>query len=336
MLNTPSSNSINFENLSQISEGSYGKVYKASDPSTSTEFAIKKLKLIPDPPLKSNINGLPLPFLREINLLSSLNHPNLINFINIVQGKTLNDLYLIMPFIDYELKSLISIHRHVFSLKNIKSIIYQILKGICYLHENYIFHRDLKTSNILLDRTGLIKIIDFGLSRKFSFDENKDKNFQYTPNTVTLWYRAPEILLKMNYNNKIDIWSIGCVMGELLLNRVLFQGENEIDQLNKIFYITGNINENEWNYKQNCGNNYINMKFNEHNENFKIFKNLSEKGKDLLKKLLTLNPNNRISAKEALNHEWFKEGISDLHELNKLNMSQINNKYSIYSIKSYN
>jgi len=181
---------------------------------------------------------------------------------------------------------------------------YQIVKGIAYCHCHRVLHRDLKPQNLLIDKKGFIKLADFGLARAFNLPVRT-----YTHEVVTLWYRSPEILLgTKHYSTPVDIWAIGCIFAEMILQTALFQGDSEIDQLYKIFHILGTPTEQDWpgfsqlpHYKSS---------FPMWNENkipliMKDF--LDEDALDLLSKMLIYEPSRRISAKAALNHPYFKD-----------------------------
>ena len=211
-------------------------------------------------------------------------------------------IFLITEFCEYDLKSLIETRVNL-TQKQIKHIILQLLLGITMLHENYIIHRDIKTANILLNSKGVLKICDFGLSR-FFFSEK----IELTKEVVTLWYRAPEILLgSKKYFCSVDIWSVGCVLAEAVLNQVLFQGESELDQLTKIFNLLGTPTVDIW-LNLHCM--FTKQKiippiqpFNLLSRKFK--KKINDLGLDLLHRFLTYVPSKRISARSALKHPFF-------------------------------
>lgn len=289
-----------YEPIGKIDEGSYGIVYKAKDKKTNEIVAIKKIKLT------NEQEGFPITSIREINILFSLNHINIIKYKEILYGSRYDKIYSVMEYIDYELKAVLIQQKYAFSTSNIKSIMKQLLSGIEYIHDKWVIHRDIKSSNILLRKDGVLKIGDFGLARKYS-----DPLFRYTPLVVTLWYRAPEVLLYCKeYGPSIDIWSCGCIMGEIVLNRPLFEGESELDQLNKIFQVIGTINDKSWpQWETKCGSHVSKLVFNTYSNIIQeIFdEKISDLGIDLITKLLTLDPSKRITAKEALNHAWFSE-----------------------------
>ena len=252
--------------------------------------------------------GIPSTALREITILKELNHENILKIIDVVCEE--NKLYLLFEYLDYDLQKYMQMALNnelgtfKFTKEIIRSYIYQILDGVSYCHNRKILHRDLKPQNILINKEGKLKIADFGLARTFSLTERP-----YTKEVLSLWYRAPELLLGTDiYSTAVDIWSIGCIFAEMFLNHPLFLGENEINQLTKIFEIMGTPDKNILqNLKIN--NNYS-------DENFPVYqkKNLKDLicdmdlyGLDLLEKMLDYLPDRRISAKDALNHPYFNE-----------------------------
>ena len=313
-----------YQPISKIDEGSYGIVYKAIDKETNEVVAIKKIKLQQG---NESLYDFPITSIREINIVFTLCHPNILKFKQIAYGNKYNKIYTVMEYLDFELKNLLIVQKHSFSSFNIKSIIYQLLCAVSYLHHNWVIHRDIKPSNILISKEGVVKLGDFGLARKFSSPLGK-----YSPLVVTLWYRAPELLFWMNrYGSKIDIWSIGCILGELVLNRPLFQGESEIDQINKIFNVLGNLSENEWNSVKakttnaNIGRIVFNKYERKIDDMFKNNDRIDNKGVDLLKKMLEMDEEKRISSEKALEHEWFKEEGDDYDKkLRIIDMEEIN------------
>ncbi|XP_062168327.1 cyclin-dependent kinase G-2-like [Alnus glutinosa] len=293
-----------FEMLNKINEGTYGIVYKAKDKKTGQIVALKKVKMGIE-----KEGGFPLSSLREINILSSFNHPSVVDVKEVVLDD-FDTVFMVMEYMEYDLKCLLGDMKQPFSISEVKCLMLQLLEGVKYLHDNWVLHRDLKTSNLLVSKEGELKICDFGLSRQYGSPLKP-----FTPVVVTLWYRAPELLLgTKQYSTAIDMWSVGCIMAELVGKEPLFKGKNEVDQLGKIFQILGAPNEETWpgltklpgvrpNIKQM--HNLLRKKFPA--RSFTGSPVLSNLGFDLLSKLLAYDPEKRITAEAALNHDWFRE-----------------------------
>ncbi|XP_052180679.1 cyclin-dependent kinase G-2-like isoform X2 [Diospyros lotus] len=298
-----------YEKLSRINEGTYGVVYKARDKKTDQVVALKKVKM------ETKGDGFPLSSLREISILLSLHHPSLVDFKEVVMDSH-QDVFIVMDYMEHDLKGLMGTMKQPFSEKEVKCLMLQLLEGVKYLHDNWVLHRDLKTSNILLNNSGKLKICDFGMSRQYGSPLRT-----YTPLVVTLWYRAPELLLGAKpYSTAVDMWSVGCIMAELLAKHPLFNGKTELDQLDKIFRIIGVPNETNWpGFSELPGAKvkFVNQLRNTLRETFPAisFKGspvLSERGFDLLSRLLTCDPEQRITAEAALKHSWFH--VESAHE----------------------
>ncbi|KAG4989988.1 hypothetical protein JHK85_032971 [Glycine max] len=309
-----------FERLNKIDEGTYGVVFRAKDKKTGEIVALKKVKM------EKEKEGFPLTSLREINILLSFHHPSIVDVKEVVVGSNLDSIFMVMEYMEHDLKGLMEGMKQPFSQSEVKCLMLQLLEGVKYLHDNWVLHRDLKTSNLLLNNRGELKICDFGLARQYGSPLKP-----YTHLVVTLWYRAPELLLgTKQYSTAIDMWSLGCIMAELLSKEPLFNGKTEFEQLDKIFRILGTPNETIWpgfselpqvkvNFVKNklptlggsgwlSGLSWCNLlrkKFPA--TSFTGSPVLSDSGFDLLNKLLTYDPEKRITAEEALNHEWFRE-----------------------------
>ncbi|KAL2510329.1 Protein kinase superfamily protein [Forsythia ovata] len=294
-----------FERLNKIDEGTYGVVYRARDKKTGEIVALKKVKM------EKEREGFPLTSLREINILLSFHHSSIVDVKEVVVGSNLDSIFMVMEYMEHDLKALMETMKQPFSQSEVKCLMLQLLEGVKYLHDNWVLHRDLKTSNLLLNNRGELKICDFGLARQYGSPLKP-----YTHLVVTLWYRAPELLLgAKQYSTAIDMWSLGCIMAELLSKEPLFNGKTEFDQLDKIFRILGTPNETIWpGFSKLPG---VKVNFVKHQYNllrrkfpatsFTGSPVLSDAGFDLLNKLLTYDPDKRITAEAALNHEWFRE-----------------------------
>lgn len=294
-----------FKKLNRINEGTYGIVYRARDNKSGEMVALKKVKM------EKEKDGFPMTALREINVLLSLQHPCIVNVKEVVVGSNLDSIYMVMEYMEHDLKCFMETMKQRFSVSEVKSLILQLLEGVSYLHDNWVLHRDLKTSNLLLNNKGELKICDFGMARQYGSPLKT-----YTHLVVTLWYRAPELLLgAKKYSTAVDMWSVGCIMAELLAKEPLFKGKSEIDQLDKIFKTLGTPNEKIWpdfGTLSGAKCNFVKQPYNKLREKFPAASfsgkpTLSEAGFDLLNRLLTYDPNKRISSEDALNHEWFSE-----------------------------
>lgn len=212
-----------------------------------------------------------------------------------------NSVYLVFECLDMDLKKLLDKSKDVFTNSLVKSYMYQILEAIAYCHKHRILHRDLKPQNLLVDQFGHIKLADFGLARVFNFPMRG-----YTHEVVTLWYRAPEILLgtKM-YATGVDIWSLGCIFAEMMMLRPLFPGDSEIDQLYRIFKFLGTPTENTWPGVTNLPDyKSIFPKWNPQAVPGDIKQHRAE---ELFKSLTIFDPTKRISATKALQDPYFND-----------------------------
>ncbi|KAE8793570.1 Cyclin-dependent kinase G-1 [Hordeum vulgare] len=281
-----------------------GSPHRAKDKKTGEIVALKKVKM------ENEREGFPLTSLREINILLSFHHPSIVDVKEIVVGSG-DSTYMVMEYMEHDLKAVTETMKQPYSQSEVKCLMLQLLEGVKYLHDNWVIHRDLKTSNILLNNCGELKICDFGLSRQYGSPLKP-----YTQLVVTLWYRAPELLLgAKEYSTAIDMWSLGCIMAELLSKKPLFDGKRDIDQLSKIFRMLGTPNEDIWpGYSKLPGARakFAKQPYNKLREKFPAVSftgglTLSEAGFDLLNRMLTYDPETRISAEDALNHEWFCE-----------------------------
>lgn len=288
-----------FQCLNRIEEGTYGVVYRAKDKKTDEIVALKRLKM------EKEKEGFPITSLREINTILKAQHPNIVTVREIVVGSNMDKIYIVMNYVEHDLKSLMETMKQPFLPGEVKTLMIQLLRGVRHLHDNWILHRDLKTSNLLLSHKGILKVGDFGLAREYGSPLKP-----YTPVVVTLWYRSPDLLLgAKEYSTAVDMWSVGCIFGELLTQKPLFPGKSEIDQINKIFKDLGSPSEKIW-----PGYNELpavkKMTFTEYpynNLRKRFGALLSDQGFDLMNKFLTYCPSKRITAEEALKHEYFRE-----------------------------
>ena len=220
-----------YEVLGYLSSGTYGRVYKAKElvaNGSTTDarfFAIKKFKSDKNDDAQV-LRGISQSIIREIALNRELRHENIVSLHEVLQEKT--SIFLVFEYVDHDFLQII--HHHVFVLRKpidgvvVKSLIWQLMHGIEYLHANWIMHRDLKPANILITNRGIVKIGDMGLARVYS--DPLVPLYSNDMVVVTIWYRAPELLLgARHYTTGIDMWAIGCIWGELLGLRPMFKGE---------------------------------------------------------------------------------------------------------------
>lgn len=293
-----------FQWLNRIEEGTYGVVYRAKDKRTGDIVALKKLKM------EREKEGFPITSLREINTLLKAQHPNIVTVREIVVGSNMDKIYIVMDYVEHDLKVLMEHMTQGFRIGEIKTLMIQLLRAVAHLHDNWILHRDLKASNLLLSNKGILKVGDFGLAREYG---SPLKN--YTPVVVTLWYRAPELLLgTKEYSTPIDLWSVGCIFAELLTMKPLFPGKSEIDQINRIFKELGTPSDKIWPGPPSYSElpavqkmTFTDYPYNNLRNRFGAY--LTDKGFDLLNRFLTYDPDKdkRITAENALKHAYFSE-----------------------------
>uniref|UniRef100_A0A0N5AU07 Protein kinase domain-containing protein n=1 Tax=Syphacia muris TaxID=451379 RepID=A0A0N5AU07_9BILA len=298
-----------YRKLEKVGEGgTYGVVYKGRNMQTGRLVAMKKMRL------EEEDEGVPATALREIALLRQLRHPNIVDLEQVIMQEA--KIYLIFEYLTMDLKKYLdSFPDDVYmDLKLQKSYLYQILQGVCFCHQRRILHRDLKPQNLLIDGNGAIKLADFGLARAIAIPVRV-----YTHEViVTLWYRAPEILLGTQlYSMPVDMWSIGCIFAEMATKKPLFQGDSEIDQLFHIFItfratwilvILSTPTEDTWdgvsslqNFKANFPQWPTNLLDNV------VHDYMTPDAIDLLQQMLIFDPAKRISAKRSLLHEYFDD-----------------------------
>mmetsp|Transcript_21890 Transcript_21890/g.43437 ORF Transcript_21890/g.43437 Transcript_21890/m.43437 type:complete len:326 (+) Transcript_21890:89-1066(+) len=304
-LNTEAVTLERYQKLEKVGEGTYGVVYKAKDKKDGQIVALKKVRL------ESEDEGVPSTAIREISLLRELQHPNIVQLKDVLHQD--RKLYLVFEFLDQDLKKYMDaigggkMTKGTVSMNPmlVKSYMWQLLEGIAFCHRHRVLHRDLKPQNLLIDKHGTLKLADFGLARAFGVPIRT-----YTHEVVTLWYRAPEILLGgRQYATPVDIWSIGCIFAEMVMRTALFPADSEIDQLFRIFRVLGTPTEATWpgvssfkDFKSTF------PKWTPQPDKLReMMPELDKDGHDLLQRMLIYEPGKRISAIEAMKHPYFDD-----------------------------
>jgi serine/threonine protein kinase len=285
-----------FTKQEKIGEGTYGTVFKCEDNTTGQMVALKRIRLEPED------EGVPSTAVREISLLRELNHVNIVKLLDVVHQD--RKLFLVFEFCDQDLKKMMDSRATPLVGRKLKCLTYQLIDALHACHSKRIVHRDLKPQNLLVSRDeSVVKVADFGLSRAFQVMLRT-----YTHEVVTLWYRAPEILLgEQHYRPAVDVWSVGCIMAEMATKAPLFPGECEIHQLFLIFRMLGTPNEDVWPGVTALQDFKLSFPKWQSDDWSQRLPSLDDDGLDLIRGLLRYNPTERLTAAQALAHPWFDE-----------------------------
>lgn len=288
-----------FEKLEELGKGSYGTVYRAKDRETNQTVALKKLKCDAG-------EGLPSTTIREISLLRDLQHDNIVQVKDVAWAFGDSHLYVVLECLDCDLATYLSSQKEKPAILQVKVFLQQILKAMWYAHSNSVMHRDLKPQNILIDKASQkLKVADFGLARTFLPPYKA-----YSNKVVTLFYRAPELLLGApHYSCAIDMWSVGCIFAELVLGEPLFRADSEIGVLFKIFETLGTPTSQTWADVTQFAHYSPEYPKWQVQQLHKAVPGLANDpvALDLLHSLLTYDPRNRLTARMALQHPWFQD-----------------------------
>uniref|UniRef100_A0A0N5A841 Cell division protein kinase 5 n=1 Tax=Syphacia muris TaxID=451379 RepID=A0A0N5A841_9BILA len=285
-----------YEKFHKVGEGTYGTVHKAKNVETQEIVALKCVRL------DDGDEGVPSSALREICLLKELKHENIVRLYDVFHSDGL--LTLVFEYCDLDLKKYFDSLNGLIDQQVVRSLCYQLLRGLAYCHAHNVLHRDLKPQNLLISHTLQLKLADFGLARAFGIPVRC-----YSAEVVTLWYRPPDVLFGAKlYNTSIDMWSSGCIFAEMANSgKPLFPGADVDDQLKRIFKLLGTPTEESWPSFSNLPE-FKPMPVYRSSVPFsQIVPELSLVGRDLLQKLLVCNPANRIDADSALRHPYFTE-----------------------------
>ncbi|XP_039019235.1 probable serine/threonine-protein kinase At1g54610 isoform X3 [Hibiscus syriacus] len=285
-----------FEKIDKIGSGTYSNVYKAKDMVTDNIVALKKVRF-------DNLEPESVQFMaREILILRRLDHPNVIKLEGLVTSRMSCSLYLVFQYMEHDLAGLAASPLVKFTEPQVKCYMHQLLSGLEHCHNRGVLHRDIKGSNLLIDDEGVLKIADFGLATFF------DPNHKHpmTSRVVTLWYRAPELLLgATEYAVGVDLWSVGCILGELLAGKPIMPGRTEVEQLHKIYKLCGSPSDEYWKKSK-----LPNAALFKPREPYKrcireTFKDFPPSLLPLIDTLLAIDPAERSTATAALRSEFF-------------------------------
>ncbi|XP_031251025.1 probable serine/threonine-protein kinase At1g54610 [Pistacia vera] len=282
-----------YDKLDKVGQGTYSNVYKARDRDTGKIVALKKVRFDTSEPESVKFMA------REIMILRKLDHPNVVKLEGLATSRMQYSLYLVFDFMQSDLTRVISRPDGRLTEPQVKCYMHQLLSGLQHCHERGILHRDIKGSNLLIDKNGMLKIADFGLANYFSPNQKRP----LTSRVVTLWYRAPELLLgTTNYGVGIDLWSAGCLLAEMIAGRPIMPGRTEVEQLHRIFKLCGAPSEDYWK-KLKLSTTFRPPPYKPCL--FEVFHDFPESSLGLLSTLLALDPAYRGSASSALQNEFF-------------------------------
>ena len=327
-----------YEVLGIVGEGAYGIVYKCLNKETNKYVAVKKFKETHDKLVQKTMK-------RELAMLQLLRHENVVEFQESFVSK--GNFFLVFEYVEKNLLEVLEESPHGLSPKLIRSLVYQMCKAVSYLHKNNMIHRDVKPENLLIDENFNLKLCDFGFARKVKLNKNNNNIDTMTDYVATRWYRSPELLLSGGiYGPEVDYWAIGCIMGELADGNPMFPGEDEVDQLDCIIKILGNLPENLVNmYYENPiynGKDLFKIKKPETLEK-RYMGILSPTAIDFMKGLLELDPTKRLSGDNVFKHKYFsifmKNNNTNCNGNNNANNNVINvnnnlnNSNSVTNIK---
>mmetsp|Transcript_62617 Transcript_62617/g.135955 ORF Transcript_62617/g.135955 Transcript_62617/m.135955 type:complete len:444 (-) Transcript_62617:119-1450(-) len=289
-----------YEIVQKLGRGAYGIVWKAIDKKTREVVALKKCF-----DAFQNATDAQRTF-REIMFLQELNgHENIVRLLNVLRADNDQDIYLICDYMESDLHAVI--RANILEEIHKQYIIYQLLKSLKYMHSGQMLHRDIKPSNILLNSDCQVKVCDFGLARSVVQQNDNAANPVLTDYVATRWYRAPEILLgSTSYTKGVDLWSVGCILGELLSAKPIFPGTSTMNQLDRIMELTGRPSAEDVEAIRSpfAATMLESLSMTRPRPLTEMFPSAGAEALDLLRLCLQFNPTKRISAEEALRHPY--------------------------------
>ncbi|OAF68814.1 hypothetical protein A3Q56_03430 [Intoshia linei] len=327
-----------YTKLDILGSGRFATVYEAKNKETGQIVAIKKINVGSRDETQYGINRTAY---REIKLLGELNHENIIKLLDVYSEY--GNICLVFEHMDTDLFNIIENRSIIFKLSHIKNYTKQLCTGLHYLHKNWILHRDLKPDNLLLRKTGLLTITDFGLARTFASPDRI-----YTNQVVTRWYRCPELIMgAKKYGPAVDMWSVGCIIAQLFLRVPLISEDSDIQQLATIVKIFGLPDEENWPFASNFSS-FIKFNVQQPVPLKSIFTAVDDDSIDFITKLLVLNPLKRFTSLDVLHSNFlnknpmpcdnnelpFDVNSKDTTQPSVKRQSDSNDEYNNYEIKS--
>lgn len=299
--------------MEELGKGTFGVVTKAKQKKTDKLVALKKF-IVHD-----RKDGFPITSFREITIMRKLHHINVLQLVSMVHERLNNEkaigfFYTVTPYICSDLNGLLNNTHIRMTLPQIKCIVKQALQGMDYVHSQNYLHRDIKTANILLDYFGVVKLADFGLARVYHGPPPNAADsapgggkYEYTGLVVTRWYRPPELLLgERKYTTAVDMWGMGCVLGEMYTRHPILEGSSDLDQADRIFRLVGAPTEENFPHYRDFNRNKVNTDVHYTRTLEQVYgKKLDPSAISLLSGLLLLDPQKRFNAKKALESDYF-------------------------------
>ncbi|XP_062842152.1 cyclin-dependent kinase 14 isoform X2 [Trichomycterus rosablanca] len=295
-----------YEKLEKLGEGSYATVYKGKSKVHGKLVALKVIRLQEE-------EGTPFTAIREASLLKGLKHVNIVLLHDIIHTK--ETLTLVFEYVYTDLGQYMVKHPGGLHPENVRLFLFQLLRGLSYIHQRFILHRDLKPQNLLISENGELKLADFGLARAKSVPSHT-----YSNEVVTLWYRPPDVLLgSTEYSTCLDMWGVGCIFIEMIQGVAAFPGMKDVqDQLERIFLVLGTPSEETW-----CG---VQSLPHYRADRFPVYSSKKlrqawnrlghvDHAEDLASRFLQCSPKKRLSAQTALQHQYFSTLTAKLREL---------------------
>ncbi|KAK4752534.1 hypothetical protein SAY87_021332 [Trapa incisa] len=286
-----------FEKLEKIGQGTYSTVFHARDLDTGRIVALKKVRF-------DNFEPESVRFMaREILILRRLDHPNVMKLEGLITSRMLCSIYLVFEYMEHDITGLLSCPNIKFSEAQIKCYTKQLLSGIEHCHSRGVMHRDIKGSNLLVNNEGILKVADFGLA---NFCDSAQRQ-PLTSRVVTLWYRPPELLLgSTDYGASVDLWSVGCVLAEIITGKPILQGRTEVEQLHKIFKLCGSPPDDYWRRSRLPHATLFKPQQPYYSSLRETFRDLPPSAVNLIQTLLSVEPQKRGTASHALSSEYFR------------------------------